>query len=67
MRTFDGKTDGNGKRHTAIQDDRTRQRKMAHAGGKGTESRQGSRKHARNGQSIQLDGSGRTVDSDMLA
>jgi hypothetical protein len=67
MRKFDGKTDGNGRRHTAIQDDTTQQRKMAHPGGKRKESRRGSGKHARNGRSMQGDGSGRTVDSDMLA
>ncbi|HKF38163.1 MAG TPA: hypothetical protein VKB35_14810 [Ktedonobacteraceae bacterium] len=46
MRKFDGKTDGNGKRQTAIQDDRTRQRKMAHPGEKGNESHRGSREEA---------------------
>jgi hypothetical protein len=58
MREFDGKTDGNGKSQTAIQDDRTQRRKMAHAGEKRTESHRGSGKHAENGRSVRLDGCG---------
>jgi len=46
MRKFDGKTDGNGRRHTATQDDGTRQRKLAHAGKKRTEGHRGSGKRA---------------------
>jgi hypothetical protein len=57
-RMFDGKTDGNGKRQTAIQDDRTQQRKQAHPGEKRKESRQGSRKRGENGRSVRLDGCG---------
>ena len=41
-REFDGKTDGNWKRQTAIQDDGTQRRKMAHPGEKRKESHRGS-------------------------